>query len=92
VARPGGDKVFACLDKLHENAREGVVRLCCLTAPGDHIDRCVILSNSNAPDTQYEDVALCAAQYFKVRATGAGGKPVMDVPFEFPFRFAHKDK
>jgi hypothetical protein len=88
LAKPSGDRVYQCLAPLHSGAHEGVVLLSCLTAPNDHIDRCVVTSSPHPQDKRYATAALCAAQNFRIRATDNDGRAVMDFPVVVPFRLS----
>ena len=87
VAKPRMDDIVRCLGPLAKRANEAVVRMQCTTAPKDHIANCVAISNSQAPDVRYETAALCATQYFRMRAMGPGGQPILGAPVIVPFGF-----
>jgi len=88
LRKPPGTGVYACLATMQRGAQEGIVNMRCETAPNDKIRNCVIVSNSNAPDTRYEKAAICASKYFNIRATGPDGKPIFGAAVNVPFRFA----
>lgn len=88
TGKPAGPAFYRCLRPLEKGAQQALVTMRCVTAPNDHIDQCVVTSNSQASDIRYETAALCASKSFRMRATGPDGRPVMGVPVNVPYRFA----
>ena len=90
VAKPAAQDISKCFELFHkgEQVHEGVVMMRCATAPNDRIANCVVTSGGDPDDERYAITAICAARSFRMRATGADGKPVMGVPVNVPFRFA----
>lgn len=90
VSKPDINDIFKCFKIMHkgDQIQEGVVMMQCATAPDDHIANCTVTSNSQPDDERYGIIAVCATKYFRMRATGPDGKPVMGVSVNVPFRFA----
>ena len=58
----------------------------CITRDRDRLAECTVIENPQAPDSRYEEVALCASKFFRIRALGPDGKPMIGVPIGVPFR------
>jgi hypothetical protein len=84
-ARPSARDIVSCMSPLNSGARPALIKMQCVTAPRDRLANCTVIENSQAPDLRYEQVALCASKYFRIRAQGADGKPLLGVPVGVPF-------
>lgn len=87
VSKPDASYLMRCASSIRAKPAEAHVTMLCATAPQDHIKECVVVSNTGAPDVRFERAALCATKYFRMRASGPDGHPVMDVPVNVPFGF-----
>ena len=59
----------------------------CVTAADDRVAQCVIVSDAGAYDAKVEEVAMCIASHWRVRALDADGNPVLGAPVGVPMRF-----
>jgi hypothetical protein len=86
--RPAEVDLVHCMRQSHAPPAKGSITLHCLTAADDKIDHCTVTSSTFDPDVRYSKAAVCATQFFHIRATGRDAEPVLGAEVTLPVHFS----